>query len=92
MNEQTFTYGWKLVVGYLKLPYIRRIEVARCLDLLTDADLSLPDAAWQKLVFARAKERGLLKQLGNALAEMVEYLHDTTENGTLDHEGDLQRP
>jgi hypothetical protein len=71
MNEQTFTYGWKLVCGYLRLPHIRRIEVARKLGLLTDEDLRLPDAEWQKLVFTRARERGVLKQLGDALAEAV---------------------
>ncbi len=64
----------RLTYHYLMLPYITRIQIARELGVLTDEDLVLPELEWHKLVFERAKERGLLRQMWDACQEAKEQL------------------
>jgi len=65
-------YERRLTYRFLTLPFRHQITVAKNLDVLTDADRALSDAALFRVLFKRAAEKDLL---GKLWAE-TEKLHD----------------
>lgn len=56
-------YERRLVYRFLTLPFRHQITVAKNLDVLTDADRALSDEALFRVLFKRAREKGLLGKL-----------------------------
>jgi hypothetical protein len=59
----------ELVNRFFRLSISRKSEIAGHLDLLAEADLSLPDFERYKRALLRAKERNLLDQLAELIVE-----------------------
>lgn len=56
-------YERRLAYRFLTLPFRHQITVAKNLDVLTDADRALSDEALFRVLFKRAREKGLLGKL-----------------------------
>jgi predicted phosphodiesterase len=59
----TPNYERRLAYRFLTLPFRHQISVAKNLDVLTDADRALSDEALFRVLFKRAREKGLLGKL-----------------------------
>lgn len=58
---------------FLELPWIRQAQIAKDLALLEDGDSALPQAKMWHVVFARARDRGQVTEMADA----VQAVHDS---------------